>query len=96
LRCHVAFGVFSSRIRPEARIAVVSHSAFLTLGLLPLFNGHPAYDPALGDSMGEYFQNCEMRSYVMACTAAAMDDDEVAPPTTKHPWAFPGGKNVLK
>jgi len=77
--------------RPERAIAVVAHSAFLTLGLLPLFVGHPGYAPEMSDAMGRYFQNCEMRSYVMTA-ANAPPADGAAP----DPLAFPGGKRALE
>uniref|UniRef100_A0A061RJL2 Phosphoglycerate mutase-like protein n=1 Tax=Tetraselmis sp. GSL018 TaxID=582737 RepID=A0A061RJL2_9CHLO len=76
--------------RPETHIAVVSHSAFLTLGLLPLFNGLPTYSPELSDSMGEYFQNCEMRSYILASGNQGCGDRQKA-----GALSFPGGMEVL-
>mmetsp|Transcript_19597 Transcript_19597/g.54485 ORF Transcript_19597/g.54485 Transcript_19597/m.54485 type:complete len:244 (+) Transcript_19597:90-821(+) len=76
--------------RPEKRIAVVAHSAFLTLGLLPLFIGLPHYDPELSDSMGVYFQNCEMRSYTMSSS------NHLGPKSESHPWAFLGGREAVK
>lgn len=80
--------------RPERSIAVVAHSAFLTLGLLPLFVGHPGYDLKLADGMGKYFQNCEMRSYAMA---SANPNAQGHPPAGESdPLSFPGGTAIGK
>mmetsp|Transcript_17157 Transcript_17157/g.23700 ORF Transcript_17157/g.23700 Transcript_17157/m.23700 type:complete len:300 (-) Transcript_17157:149-1048(-) len=46
--------------RPETHIAVVTHSAFLSRGLMPLF-GYD-YDDSVRNEMQAHFDNCEMRS----------------------------------
>mmetsp|Transcript_14541 Transcript_14541/g.27944 ORF Transcript_14541/g.27944 Transcript_14541/m.27944 type:complete len:306 (-) Transcript_14541:341-1258(-) len=49
--------------RSERHIAVVTHSAFLTRGLLPQFGQEFHQD--VNKDMQEYVQNCEMRSMVL-------------------------------
>ncbi|KAK9817117.1 hypothetical protein WJX72_009798 [[Myrmecia] bisecta] len=67
--------------RPESEIAVVTHCAFLFLTLAPF--GHECA-AQLTEQLHRSFENCEMRSVIMADAAGAA----VVPPNVTH---FPGG-----
>lgn len=43
---------------------MVTHSAFLTRGLLPLFGGQ--WDGRVADDMHAHFDNCELRTMVLS------------------------------